>query len=185
MGGADKALLMLGGETLITRAVARARPQVGQLLINANGDAARFADCGLQVVSDRIGGYLGPLAGILSGLEWIRTNNPHANWLATFSCDCPFFPRDIVERLIAKAHSENVAVAVAASNERDHPVFAVWRAALPVTAQSILVEQGLRKMGDFVALVPSTRVIFAAEPIDPFFNINTLDDLARAEILLA
>src|SRR5450755_704524 len=115
MGGADKALLMLGGETLMARTIARAKPQVGQLLINANGEASRFAAFGLPVIEDRIGGFLGPLAGILTGLEWIRTNHPDANWLATFSCDCPFFPRDLVEKLIAKAQSEKAAVAVAAS----------------------------------------------------------------------
>jgi molybdenum cofactor guanylyltransferase len=185
MGGVDKALLMLGGETLIARTVARAKPQVGQLLINANGEPSRFAAFGLLVIEDRIGGFLGPLAGILSGLEWMRANRPDANWLATFSCDCPFFPRDLVERLIAKAQSENATVAVAASGGRHHPVFAVWSAKLPVTTQSVLVDQGLRKMDDFVARFANTQLNFPSGPVDPFFNINTLDDLSRAEDLLA
>jgi molybdopterin-guanine dinucleotide biosynthesis protein A len=185
MGGTDKALLMLGGETLIARTAARAKTQVGQLLINANGDPSRFASFGSPVIADRISGFLGPLAGILSGLEWMRTNRPKANWLATFSCDCPFFPRDLVERLIAKAQRESVSVAVAASGGRHHPVFAVWRADLPVTAQSVLNDQGLRKMDDFVARFSNTRLNFPSEPVDPFFNINMPDDLARAETLLA
>lgn len=185
MGGADKALLMLGGEALIARAIARAKPQVGPLFINANGDASRFADCGLPVIEDRIGGFLGPLAGVLTGLEWMRANHPNARWLATFSCDCPFYPRDLVETLVAKAKSDSASIAVAASGGRHHPVFAVWSAALPVTAQNVLVDQGLRKMDDFVALYPNTRVNFPSEPVDPFFNINTPDDLTRAEALLA
>jgi len=185
MGGADKAFLALSGETLIARTVARARPQVGELLINANGDPARFAAFGVPVIADPIDGFLGPLAGILSGLEWMRANRADAKWLASFACDCPFFPLDMVERLIAKAESENAPVAVAASGGRHHPVFAVWRADLPVTAQSILNDQALRKMDDFVALFANVRVDFASSAIDPFFNINTPDDLTRAEALLA
>jgi molybdopterin-guanine dinucleotide biosynthesis protein A len=185
MGGADKALLMLGGETLLARTIARAQPQVGNLLINANGELSRFSEYGLTVIPDRIGGFLGPLVGILTGLEWMRANRSDAKWLATFSCDCPFFPEDLVEHLIAKAHSENASVAVAASGGRDHPVFAVWSADLSVTAQTVLVGQGLRKMGDFVARFANAQVTFASAPIDPFFNINTPDDLARAQMLLA
>ena len=185
MGGADKAFLKLGGETLIARTIARAKPQVGELLINANGDPSRFADFGLPVIADSIGGFLGPLAGILSGLDWMRANRPKARWLATFACDCPFFPRDMVDRLIAHAQSENASVAVAASGGRHHPVFAVWRAGIPATSQSVLNDQALRKMDDFIARLPSSRVVFPADPIDPFFNINTPDDLARAETLLA
>jgi molybdopterin-guanine dinucleotide biosynthesis protein A len=191
MGGADKAFLTLGGETLIQRTIARAKPQVGELLISANGDPSRFADFGLPVIADSIGGFLGPLAGILSGLDWMRANRPKARWLATFACDCPFFPCDMVDRLIAQAQSQNAAVAVAASGERHpsggrhHPVFAVWSAGIPATSPSVLNDQALRKMDDFLALLPSLRVMFPADPIDPFFNINTPDDLARAEALLA
>jgi molybdenum cofactor guanylyltransferase len=184
MGGADKAFLELGGKTLIERAIARAAPQTAELVINANGDPARFAAFGRPVIEDRIGGYLGPLAGILSGFEWMRANRPNARWLASFACDCPFFPMDMVARLIAKADSENAMVALAASGERHHPVFAVWSAALPVTSQSVLRDQGLRKMDDFIAAFPSTRVAFPSELVDPFFNVNAPGDLTRAEALM-
>ena len=185
MGGADKAFLKLGGETLIARTIARAKPQANELVINANGDLSRFAAFGLPVIEDKIGGFLGPLAGILAGFEWMRTNRPQAQWLASFACDCPFFPPDMVERLIAKAAAEKAAVAVAASGERHHPVFAVWSASIAATSDSVLKGRGLRKMDDFIALLASTRVQFRSDPIDPFFNINTPDDLERAESLLA
>jgi molybdopterin-guanine dinucleotide biosynthesis protein A len=185
MGGVDKAFLTLGGETLLGRTIARARPQVSGLVINANSDPTRYAEFLLPTVPDSIGGYLGPIAGILSGLEWLRANRPDAKWLASFACDCPFFPLDLEERLIAAATHEGASVALAASGGRHHPVFAVWRADLPVTSEGVLRDQGLRKMDDFVALFPNTRVEFAADPIDPFFNINTPDDLARAEAMLA
>jgi molybdopterin-guanine dinucleotide biosynthesis protein A len=184
MGGADKAFLTLGGETLLARTIARAEPQIGELLINANGDLARYGGFGWPVIADRIGGFLGPLAGILSGFEWMRAHRPEAQWLASFACDCPFFPLDLVARLIAQAESETASVAVAASGGGHHPVFAVWRADLAVTSESVLRDQALRKMDDFVALFASTRVEFKADPIDPFFNINTPDDLARAEEML-
>jgi molybdenum cofactor guanylyltransferase len=184
MGGVDKASIRLGNETLIERGIARARPQVNELLINANGDVARFAHFGLPVISDSIGGFLGPLAGILSGLEWMRANRPRLSWLATFACDCPFFPRDMVEKLLQGAEAERALVAIAASGERHHPVFAIWNAALPVSSQGVLDGQGSRKMDDFVARFPNTRVIFPSDPIDPFFNINTPADLAHAETLL-
>ena len=185
MGGADKAFLKLGGETLIARAIARARPQVDDLIINASGDLSRFDSFGCEIIADRIGGFLGPLSGILSGLEWMRANRSDARWLASFACDCPFFSADMVTRLIAEAQSRDVRIALAASGERHHPVFAVWSADLPVTSQSVLRGQGLRKMDDFIAGFPNIRVEFPSAPIDPFFNINTPDDLARAEILMA
>jgi len=184
MGGADKAFLKLGGATLIERAIARARPQVDELILNANGDLKRFTPLGCEVIADRIGGFLGPLDGILSGFEWMRANRPDARWLASFACDCPFFPTDMVQRLIAEAQSRDVQIAIAASGERHHPVFAVWSASLAVTSESVLRGEGLRKMDDFVARFPSTRVVFPSASIDPFFNINTPDDLARAETLM-
>src|SRR2546423_6740580 len=178
MGGVDKAFLELAGATLIERAIARARPQVDELIINASGDLSRFDSLGCQVIADRIGGFLGPLAGILSGLEWMRANRSGARWLASFACDCPFFPTDMVKILIAEAQSRDVKIALAASGGRHHPVFAVWSTDLPATAQSVLRGQGLRKMDDFIAGFPNIRVDFPSVPIDPFFNINTPDDLA-------
>jgi molybdopterin-guanine dinucleotide biosynthesis protein A len=185
MGGADKAFLKLGSETLIARAIARARPQADELIINANGDLKRFDGLGYEVIADRIGGFLGPLAGILSGFEWMRANRPNARWLASFACDCPFFPADMVKRLVAEAQVRDVPIAIAASGERHHPVFAVWSASLPVTSESVLRGEGLRKMDDFVARFPNTRVVFPSASVDPFFNINTPDDLVRAEKILS
>jgi molybdopterin-guanine dinucleotide biosynthesis protein A len=181
MGGVDKALIPLGGTTLIERAIARASVQVSDLIINANGDLTRFAHLGLPVLPDRVSGFAGPIAGILAGFEWMRANRPKARWLASFACDCPFFPMNMVERLVEKARSESAKIAVAESGSQHHPVFAVWSADISATSEDILVKRGLRKMDDFVATFPSTRVRFEAEPIDPFININTPEDLARAE----
>jgi molybdopterin-guanine dinucleotide biosynthesis protein A len=185
MGGVDKALLMLRGQTLIERAVAGAKPQVSELIINANGDVSRFARLGVPVISDRIQGFLGPLAGILAGLEWMRENRPDANFMASFACDCPFFPTDMVRRLLKTLQTEKASVAIAASGTRHHPVFALWSAAIEETSESVLKDRGLRKMDDFVDTLPNARVVFSSDLVDPFFNVNTPDDLARAEALMA
>ena len=181
MGGVDKALIPLGGTTLIERAIARASVQVPDLIINANGDLKRFAHLGLPLVPDPIGGFVGPIAGIFAGLEWMRRERPKAHWLASFSCDTPFFPMNMVERLIAKASGDRAKVAVAQSGSQDHPVFAVWSADISVSPEDILMKRGLRKMDDFIATLPNVRVRFDTDPIDPFVNINTPEDLAHAE----
>jgi molybdenum cofactor guanylyltransferase len=181
MGGVDKAMLPLGGTTLIERAIARASVQVSDLIINANGDPQRFAHLGLPVVADRVGGFVGPIAGVLAGFEWMRSNRPKARWLASFSCDTPFFPMDMVERLVEKARSERAKVAVAESDSQQHHIFAVWSADISASSEEVLVQRGMRKMGDFIAIFPNARVSFAAHPIDPFMNINTPEELARAE----
>ena len=181
MGGVDKALVPLGGTTLIERAIARASVQVADLVINANGDPKRFAHLGLPVVADPVGGFVGPIAGILAGFAWMRANRVEARWLASFSCDTPFFPMNMVERLVAKALSEGAQVAVAESGGRHHPVFAVWSADISVSPEDILVTRGMRKMGAFVEMFPNVRVRFETDPIDPFLNMNTQEDLARAE----
>jgi len=181
MGGVDKALIPLGGTTLIERAIARASVQVTDLVINANGDPRRFAHLGFPVVPDPIGGFVGPIAGIFAGFAWMRANRPKAHWLASFSCDTPFFPMDMVKRLIEKARSEGAKVAVAESGSRDHHVFAVWSADITASSEDVLVKRGLRKMGDFIATLPNVRVRFDTDPIDPFVNINTPEDLAHAE----
>jgi len=182
MGGGDKALIPLAGTTLIERAVARASVQVEDLVINANGDPKRFAHLKLPVIADRVPGFVGPLAGILAALEWMRANRPKARWLASFACDCPFFPMDMVARLIEAARNARATVAVAeSSGGQHHPVFAVWSANISATSDDVLVGGNFRKMDDWIATFPNVRARFAAEPIDPFLNINTPEELARAE----
>jgi molybdenum cofactor guanylyltransferase len=181
MGGVDKALIPLGGTTLIERAIARASVQVRDVIINANGDPKRFAHLGLPVIADRVPGFVGPLAGILAGFEWLRANRPDARWLASFACDCPFLPTDMVARLVEAATRDHVPVAVAASGTQHHPVFAVWSAEIAATSEDVLVRGNYRKMDDWIATLPSVRVSFAAEPLDPFLNINTPEELALAE----
>ena len=185
MGGGDKCLRNLGGETLLARAIALAKPQVGALVLNANGDPSRFAGYGLPVIPDVIDGYAGPLAGVLSGLEWAAAERPEVAYIATVPTDAPFFPGDFVSRLADALRLEGAAFACAASGGRSHPVFGLWPVRLKDDLRAALVDEGLRKIDVWTARHRLATVEFAVGAIDPFFNANTPEDLAEAESYVA
>ncbi len=185
MGGGDKCLRTLGGETLLARAIARAGPQVGALVLNANGDPSRFAGYGLPVIHDVVEGYAGPLAGVLSGLEWAAAERPDAAYVATIPTDAPFFPDDLVSRLADAVRREGAELGCAASGGRSHPVFGLWSVRLKDDLRSALVGEGLRKIDVWTARHRLASVEFEAGAIDPFFNANTPEDLVEAETYLA
>ncbi len=182
MGGGDKCLRELAGQTLLARVIARAAPQVGPLVINANGDPARFAAYGLPVVADSVTGFAGPLAGVLSGMDWAADNAPDCPWIATFATDAPFFPMDMVTRLRTAVHSADMACA--ASDGRAHPVFGLWPVRLRDELRRAMTEEDIRKVDVWTALYRLAQVDFAVHPIDPFFNANRPADLAKAEDFL-
>ncbi len=184
MGGGDKCLLPLAGRPVLARIIERVRPQVGPVVLNANGDPARFAGFGLPVVADVVDGYAGPLAGVLTGLEWTRANAPDCPWVASFACDAPFLPADLVARLASAVADGGADMACAASNGRDQPVFGLWPVRLAAELRTALVEQDIRKVDLWTARYRLTRVTFPADPVDPFFNLNSPDDMVRAEALL-
>ena len=180
MGGGDKCLRDLGGQTLLARAIARARPQVGELLLNANGDPDRFAEYGLTVVADVIDGFAGPLAGVLSGMTWLAQHSPQTSWLATFPTDAPFFPTDLVARMLAAAADGRARICCATSNGQAHPVFALWRVELRDDLERAMVRDGIRKIDAWTATHKLVEVAYGIDPIDPFFNANRPDDLETA-----
>lgn len=184
MGGGDKTLRMLGGRPILDHVIARAEPQVAALALNANGDPARFAAYGLPVAADSVEGFAGPLAGVLAGLDWAAAHRPDATHVASFACDAPFFPRDLVERLLA-ALTPRTPLACAASDGRSHPVFALWPLALREDLRRALAEEGLRKVDLWTARHGLVTVDFPVKGVDPFFNANRPDDLVEAERLLA
>lgn len=184
MGRADKCLVDLAGETLLGRIVETASAQVGPLVLNTNSDPKLFVDYDLPVASDVVDGYAGPLAGVLTGLEWARAHAPACNWVASFACDAPFAPRDLVARLAKAVTAEGAEMACAVSDGRDHPVFALWPVWLAEALRTAVVDEGVRKVDVFTGRYRLARASFDSEPIDPFFNINRPEDLARAETLL-
>lgn len=186
-GGGDKCLNVLAGRTLLARVAARARPQVGALILNASGEAARFPDLGpgvvKDIVPDVVSGALGPLAGVLTGMAWARSHVRGARWVATFATDAPFLPLDMVARLKAAGEGEGASIAIAASAGRAHPVFALWSMNLLDDLRTAVADEGVRKVMAWAERYRVARVDFAAQPVDPFFNVNSPDDLRRAESL--
>jgi molybdopterin-guanine dinucleotide biosynthesis protein A len=185
MGGGDKCLRPIGGRPILAHIVERARPQVATLVLNANGDAARFAPFGLPVAGDVVAGFAGPLAGVLTGMEWAAQNAPACRWLASFASDAPFLPRDLIARLLAAATAENADLACAASGGQAHPVFGLWRVDLAAELRRALVDEQLHKVDRWTARYRLAQVDFPTAPVDPFFNTNSPEDLAEAERLLA
>lgn len=182
--GHDKFLNQLAGRTLLERVAECARPQVGALILNAGGEASQYPDLGLEQVPDVAPGALGPLAGVLTGMAWARTHVRGARWVATFATDAPFLPTDLVERLKDAAREKGADIAIATSNQRAHPVFALWSMELMDDLRAAVADEGVRKVMAWAERHNIAKVEFAADPIDPFFNVNTPEDLARAEALM-
>jgi molybdenum cofactor guanylyltransferase len=183
MGGGDKCLRPLGGRPMLAHIIERARPQVAALVVNANGDPARFAAFGLPIVADTIEGFAGPLAGVLTGMEWAAQNHPGAAWLATFATDAPFFPCDLVARLHEAVARDGADMACARSDGQDHPVFGLWPVRLATDLRRAM-EEGVRKVDVWTARYRLAVAEYSAQPFDPFFNANRPEDLAEAERLL-
>lgn len=183
MGGGDKCLLPLAGKTLLQRIIERAQPQVGHLLLNANGNSLRFARSKLPVVPDQVEDFKGPLAGIHAGLCWMRDADPDNEWMMSFASDTPFFPTDLVLRLMTAANTHSAQIAVATSNQQMHPTFALWHASLIDTIEETLHQEKSFSLIDFVKSQKMISVDFACTHYDPFFNINTPQDLYTAETI--
>lgn len=181
MGGGDKALRPLGGEAILARIVRRIAPQVSMLLLNANGPAERFG-VELPVVPDSLPDTPGPLAGILAGLDHVAAAFAGARYLLTVPADCPFLPADLAARLGEAA--EKAGAAYAASGGRTHPVVGLWPVEARETLRRLLAD-GERRVERWTARVGAVAVEWPAKPCDPFFNVNTPDDLAEAERLVA
>jgi molybdopterin-guanine dinucleotide biosynthesis protein A len=179
MGGGDKGLLQLGDRPILGHVIDRIGPQASALALNANGDAARFAEFGLAVVADPVPGFAGPLAGILAALSWM----PTATHVLTVPADTPFLPRDLAARLRMAVRDPGDSI-IAARGGRRHPVVGLW----PIGCRDRLeaaLRQGLRKVEAWTERVDARVVSFDDATADPFFNVNTPDDLATARGLLA
>ncbi len=185
MGGGDKARISIGGVAILQRVLACLTPQCERIIINANGDPARFADTGLPVVADSVPDFAGPLAGILAGLDWAAAHAPGIEWLLSAPGDCPFLPKNLLERLYQARLAASTPLACARSGEWRHPVVALWSVALREDLRRVLTEEGLHKIEIWTARHGIALADWAAEPVDPFFNVNTPEDAERAEKLAA
>ena len=177
MGGGDKTLRLVAGRTVLDRILDRLRRQADPVLLNANGDPARFAGYGLTILPDPLPGHAGPLAGVLAGLEWAQREGQEL--LLTVPGDSPFLPADLVERLQAARQAAGVAIACASSGGQSHPVVAIWPAALAGTLRQAL-RHGAFKVDAFAADHGRALVEWPISPVDPFTNVNCPDDIDQA-----
>jgi molybdenum cofactor guanylyltransferase len=185
MGGGDKPMRRIGGRTILERVIARLKPQCGELILNANGDPARFAEFGLPVIADNVENFPGPLAGILAALDWTAANRPEVSFILSAAADCPFLPRDLVERLTQARAEQDAQLAVASSGGQSHPVIGLWSVALRGELRHALVAEDVRKIDRWTARYRLATVNWPTTPLDPFFNANTMDDIAEADRLAA
>jgi len=186
MGGGDKGLLTLGGQSILARVIDRLEPQVAGLAINANGDPSRFASFQVPVIADSIDGFVGPLAGVLAGLDWAAEQG--ADSIVTAAADTPFFPADLVPQLQLAGEGMTHPLVLAATPDPQkgqvrHPTFGLWPVALRDDLRRALTD-GLRKVVLWTDQHEGREAVFPVGEIDPFFNVNTPEDLTRAEELL-
>ena len=194
MGGGDKSLLSLSGKPLLAHVVERLAPQVAGLALNANGDPARFADFGLPVLADTVAGYPGPLAGVLAGLDWAAAQGAEA--IVTVAADTPYFPCDLVPQLLLAAEGQAHPLVLAATPRGEsektksmtrsglirHPTFGLWPVALRDDLRTALLG-GLSKVVIWTDRHGGREAVFPLDGGDPFFNVNTPEDLALAEAM--
>lgn len=184
MGGGDKPLKTVAGQTILARVIARLAPQSDGLILNANGDPARFSAFALPVATDSIAGFAGPLAGILAGLDWAAQHRPEVSDILSLPADCPFLPADLAARLETARQEAGVPLAAAASGGWTHPVIGLW----PVSVRNRLraaLEAGERKIDRFTPTIGIAHAEWPVAPFDPFFNANTPDDIEAANALAA
>ena len=187
MGGGDKARIKIGKSTIIDRVLATLSGQCVDIIINANGDPARFADTGCVVVPDSVPDFAGPLAGILAGLDYLSQQDNGIEWMLSVPGDCPFLPDDMVERLheARRKMGAGVPLACARSGEWRHPVVGLWPLALRDDLRKALFDEGLHKIEIWTARHGIAIADWPDQPIDPFFNVNTPEDAAKAETIAA
>lgn len=183
MGGGDKPLRTVGGRTILQHVIDRMAPQCVGLILNANGDPARFAAYGWPVVPDDVPGFAGPLAGILAALDHAARELPQVTHVVSVAADSPFLPGDLVARLDAARRAAGADLACAASDGQGHPVIGLWPVALRDALRHALVVEDIRKIDRFTARYRLATVEWPTDPVDPFFNANTPEDIALADDL--
>ncbi len=185
MGGGDKGLRSIGGQTILARVIMRMANQCEGMILNANGDPARFAETGLRVVADDVPGFAGPLAGILAALDWAAANRPEIAWVVSIPTDSPFLPRNLVVGLHRARIAAETPLACACSAGQPHPVIGLWPVSLRHDLRHALTVENERKIDRWTARHGIAHAVWDTAPADPFFNANTPEELAEAEALLS
>ena len=184
MGGGDKPLLELGGESLLASVEQRLNPQCDGLILNANGEPSRLSETRLPVVPDTVPGHPGPLAGVLAALEWAAIHRSSIAWVISVPGDTPFIPHDLVARLHSVREATHMPLACAASGFHEHYTICLWPVELRHDLRHALTIEGVRRVEDWAKKRGLATASWPTEPFDPFFNINTPEELIAARVLV-
>ncbi len=179
--GKDKLFLELNNKMLIEHTINKVEKYLKDIIIITNQKNEYFSKKNLKTVEDCIEGQLGPLVGILTAMKWAKENLKECSWIATFPCDTPFFPETIIKKFIEKSKKKDSLLLCASSHGRKHNIFGLWSLDLYEKLKDDLINNKIRKVQDWTEKHKITNVEFDFKEYDPFFNINTLDDLETAK----
>jgi len=182
--GKDKLFLKLNNKMLIEYTIDKVKKYLKNVIIITNQKNEFFLKKNLITVEDCIKGQLGPLVGILTAMKWAKQNLKECSWIATFPCDTPFFPETIIQKFIEKSKKKDSLLLCASSHGRKHNIFGLWSIELYEKLEDDLINNNIRKVQDWIEKNKITNVEFNFEEYDPFFNINTLDDLEAAKKII-
>jgi molybdenum cofactor guanylyltransferase len=178
LGGGDKCLISLEKEIILDKILKKILPQNKSIILNANGDPDRFSKYSFPIIQDTMDGYLGPLVGILSGMEWVRKNQKNKKYIVSIATDTPFFPYNLVEKLYSTVVARPEKIICASWQGRKNPIFAIWPISLSDDLRKDIL-LGSRKIDSWTSKYGVYAINFVS-PNDPFFNINTPEDLELA-----
>ena len=181
--GKNKLFLKLNNIALIDHTIQKVKKHLKDLIIISNQENEFFTKNNLTTVKDCIDGQLGPLAGILTAMKWAKENSPNCSWIATFPCDTPFFPENVILKFIEESKKKESLILCASSHGRKHNIFGLWSIDLYDKLYNDLVNKKIRKVQDWTKTNNIKSLDFKFKDYDPFFNINTLEDLEFAKKL--
>ncbi len=180
MGNKNKFLKKINNNIIIDLIISRAEKQVSYLILNTNDKIPYLSKFKLKEIPDLIKGYHGPLVGILSGMEWARKQKEKIDYLATFSCDAPFFPEDLIQKLLKEITDQNLDIVIPKYKNQKHPVFGLWSLNLIDSLREYILEEKMKKIDTWIFKNNYKIIDFKNKKYDPFFNINTPEDLEKA-----
>jgi len=182
--GEDKNLAKLGSKSLIEHVVKKVRGKFKKILIIANRDIKIEQSKDVTIIPDCIEGNLGPLVGVLTAMKWAKNIKENYKWIATFPSDTPFFDISIVEQYKKEITTNNSALYFVRSNEKRHNIFGLWSIDLLDILENDLVKNNFRKVEDWANKIGVKTINIKFDKFDPFLNINTKEDLNKAEKIL-
>ena len=181
--GKDKLFLEFNNKKLIEHTIDKVKKYLKKVIIITNQDNEFFSKNNLTTVKDCIEGQLGPLVGILTAMKWAKENLSKCSWIATFPCDTPFFPESIIKSFIEESEKKESLILCASSHGRKHNIFGLWSLDLYDKLKDDLINKKVRKVQDWTEKNKIKNLEFTFKDYDPFFNINTEEDLEFAKKL--